>query len=697
MPATNSSMISPMPLMSGSHLARIGLSLALAFAASRAAAVTPTPEELSLARQWTATHLKSDERNAWEFMYDQGGSFGIMKGWTTEQSEQRVSDNSTQTTFVSVDPKTKLEVELQVTEYDDSPAVEWVLRFTNRGDKPTPILQNVLPLSTEFRNSTSGAPFRIRYALGSHERTDDFRMTETQTVSAPEVLSLKPFGGRSSDGCLPFFNLLKESGGVCIGIGWTGQWQTTFQQSDDSTMSVRAGMEFTHFRLQPGESVRTPAILLVFWEGDDPLRGHNLLRATLRDHFTPRPGDQQVEIPVSMSVHKTHRFESTTAEDMIAFIDEFTSRASEFDAFWIDTGWFDLIDNNWARSVGNFEPDKGRYPDGMKPVADAAHRQGLKFLLWFEPERVMPDTWLMKNHPDWLIAPPSNLPFQLTYQFFDGFHLLDLGRESVRDWLTQKTIAQISQMGVDVYRQDFNMYPLYYWRAQDAADRQGVREMQYVDGLYQYWDALLAAYPNLLIDNCASGGRRIDFETLRRSVPLFRSDMAYRSPLASQCHQYALSYWIPYHGLGTVTTDPYAFRSGLGAVFTTAFDLKESEAEWKTLDRMIGQYKRFRSAYLGDYFPLTPYTLDPSGVLAFQFNRPDLGSGLVQAFRREQASRDSLTVRLRALDPEATYLVTNLDRPRQTDEAKGADLMNAGLVAPLPRQPSAAVILYHKK
>ncbi|HMP06151.1 MAG TPA: alpha-galactosidase, partial [Lacipirellulaceae bacterium] len=305
-------------------------------------------------------------------------------------------------------------------------------------------------------------------------------------------------------------------------------------------------MEVTHFNLQPGESVRTPAILLVFWDGNAPQRGHNMLRAVLRDHFTPQPGGKPIEIPLSISAHGTYRFESTTAAGMITLIKQIAEHDAGFDTFWIDTGWFELIEGNWARSVGNLDPDRVRYPDGMKPVADAAHANGMKFLLWFEPERVMRDTSVFRDLGAWLIPPPNNLPFELSYMFFDGFHLLDLGNEKALDWLISKTSEQIKEFGIDVYRQDFNMYPLAYWRSRDSPDRQGICEMHYIEGLYKFWDVLNQIFPDLIIDNCASGGRRIDFETLRRAVPFLRSDMVYRSALANQCHEYSLSMWIPY-------------------------------------------------------------------------------------------------------------------------------------------------------
>ncbi len=95
---------------------------------------------------------------------------------------------------------------------------------------------------------------------------------------------------------------------------------------------------------------------------------------------------------------------------------------------------------------------------------------------------------------------------------------------AARRWLTDLLSSRISEYGIDIYRNDFNIDPLGFWRANDAADRQGMTEIRYVEGHYAMWDELRAKHPGLWIDNCASGGRRIDIETLMRSVPLWRSD-----------------------------------------------------------------------------------------------------------------------------------------------------------------------------
>ena len=91
-------------------------------------------------------------------------------------------------------------------------------------------------------------------------------------------------------------------------------------------------------------------------------------------------------------------------------------------------------------------------------------------------------------------------------------------------------------------------------------DRQGITEIKHVTGYLEYWDELRRRFPNLLIDTCASGGRRNDLETLRRAVPLWRSDFAYE-PAGMQQLTYGLSLWVPFFGTAVNSSDPYVFRS----------------------------------------------------------------------------------------------------------------------------------------
>ncbi len=151
----------------------------------------------------------------------------------------------------------------------------------------------------------------------------------------------------------------------------------------------------------------------------------------------------------------------------------------------------------------------------MREVSERAHAAGTKFILWFEPERVTMNSWLAANHPEWLLPRPGEA---LKLGPKDN-RLLNLGDPRARTWLVDYLDAMFKSDGIDVLRTDFNFDPLRYWASGDAPDRQGLTENRYVTGLLAYWDELLRRDPERWIDTCASGGRRLDLETLRRAAP----------------------------------------------------------------------------------------------------------------------------------------------------------------------------------
>ncbi|MEI6915102.1 MAG: alpha-galactosidase, partial [Armatimonadota bacterium] len=489
------------------------------------------------------------------------------------------------------------------------------------------------------------------------------------------------------------FNLAKpDGGGVSLGVGWTGQWAASFKRVGGGSVNVQAGMEATHFKLHPNEEVRTPSILMVFWSGQDRMRGQNLLRSLLLAHFTPTIGGKPADPPLAASPHAVIAFEKSTEKNMLEAISNIAAHKTPFDCWWIDAGWY-ACENNWARWVGNPDPDLARYPNGMKPIADAAHAAGLKFLLWFEPERVMPDTWLYKNHPDWLLKPPATMLQEVLYQFNDKFHLFNLGNPEALKWLKDKVSGMIGSTGIDIYRNDFNMYPLYYWQSGEDPDRQGINEIRYVTGLYDYLDTLRREHPNLLLDNCASGGRRIDFEMLRRSVVLTRSDYLW-DPIGQQSHTYGLAQWIPITGIGAADTSVYNCRSGYGSHFALAADFYSKSPEfWQSVSRTLNELKSLKNFYAGDFTPLGRYTTADNQWMAWQFDQADMGQGIVQAFRRPKSKESSTRFYPSGLDPQQTYELTNLDT-KTTQTQAGSVLMEQGLEIKISDAPGSAVVTY---
>ncbi|MCC6444287.1 MAG: GH36 C-terminal domain-containing protein [Armatimonadetes bacterium] len=162
-----------------------------------------------------------------------------------------------------------------------------------------------------------------------------------------------------------------------------------------------------------------------------------------------------------------------------------------------------------------------------------------------------------------------------------------------------------------------------------------------------------------------------------------------------QCQTYGLSFWVPYYGSGTGMTDEYMFRICIFSASRAGGDARRRDLDYPLLKRRVGEFRKAQPYLLGDYYPLTPYSLEKNVWIGWQFDSPEKGGGFVQAFRREEASQESLAVNLRGLDPAADYAVGNLDTGR-SERLTGQDLMLKGLTVTLPRKPAAALYVYRR-
>ena len=261
-------------------------------------------------------------------------------------------------------------------------------------------------------------------------------------------------------------------------------------------------------------------------------------------------------------------------------------------------------------------------------------------------------------------------------------------------WITDKVDQIITEQKIDLYRQDYNIDPLSFWRNNDTEDRQGITEIRYVEGYLAYWDELQRRHPGMMIDSCASGGRRLDLETMRRAVPLWRTD--YRlDTTGTQSHSYGLSFWVPLSGTGTGVFTAYDFRSNMVPFLNCIWDMREKNADYDLMRRMALEFRQVAHYYWGDYYPLTPYSTAANVWMAWQFDKPEIGEGMVQVFRRQDSFYLGCQFKLSGLDPAARYEVKNLDT-RDKAVMTGEELMQKGLKVLIENQPGAVIIVYKK-
>jgi len=660
-----------MSISNSSHTLTALLACALAISLTTTISLANPSDESAAARAWFDKGFGTDAGHApssgvpFTFVYGGVASSDLLPGWKTKAVSEKTAGPGTRRVLTYMDPASHLEIRCEATSFADSPAVEWVLYATNKGGTDTPVLEKLLPLNLDLDVPETGE-VTLHYLHGSKMTPADFLPMDTPLGARGDRLTrsidLTATGGRSSAEWMPYFNLEYPGGGIVGAIGWSGQW--TFQTSRaDRQVHLQAGQQSLRIKLRPGESVRSPRMLLLFWKGDEALRGNNLFRRLMLAQYVPRINGEVAIPPNALMTWCTYsNGNGVTEANQLADIQLAAKAGCE--AFWLDAGWFE---GGWGDGVGSWVPKPEAFPHGLKPLGDEAHRLGMKFIVWFEPERVMPGTRIAKGHPEWVLH-LSQKP--------TGQGLFNLGDPAARAWMTDLLSKCIGDWGIDVLRIDFNMNPAAYWQSADTTDRQGIAEARYVEGLYKMWDDLKARYPGLLIDNCASGGRRLDFELLSRSYPLWQSDTQCGpppQPAWDQAQNAALSLYLPLHSGGVWAFDPYRFRSMATTGLAICPDLNRNKDQIPQVRRMMEESKSLRPLALGDYYPLTEINSSEQNWCAWQYDRPDLGQGYVMVFRRSKSPFLSARLALHGLDPGADYVLTNADT-RESKTVKGAVL-----------------------
>ncbi len=598
--------------------------------------------------------------------------------------------------------------------YDKYDAIEWVTYFENTSDKPSKILSEIydcdIEIPFEYDENLkwcayipeSDKDMKIYNPQGSIWNKKEFfcnvdAFSENRYINhiyPNQTKTYKTSGGRSSQALAPFFNIHRQNKGVVFAIGWTGQWKCSIKRSNDS-VNIKSGIEDACFYLMPGEKIRTSSAVLMTYEGSF-IESQNKWRRLVKEHFSLIGKDGRDKTgPLCAGV-----WGGMSTKGVLERIEKIKKESLPFEYIWMDAGWYgtstkpspDEFEGDWGEYTGDWQVNKTHHPDGLLDVSKAIKDAGMKFILWFEPERVKTNAPVFKEHPEYFLSYEN-----------DSNHLLNLGNDDAWKYCFDTLSDVIEKLGVNFYRQDFNFDPLNLWRKNDEESRNGITEIKHITGLYKLWDSLLERFPNLCIDNCASGGRRIDIETLRRSVPLWRSD--FQCPANyniddTQSHNMQFSTWMPYSGTGSGRDwgDVYRIRSAYAGSLTTNYTFSEkdsfgSEKQIRWIKKYLNEYLKIREYFYADFYPLTDSIESEFSWNAAQFNRPESSDGMVQIFRHAKSPFAVADFKLFGLDKAKTYRIIDLDDESCCD-ISGEVLMNIGLSIKTDTPRSSKIFIY---
>lgn len=425
------------------------------------------------------------------------------------------SGASCQTLVITLsDPLLHLSVDLYYTAFDDADVITRSARITNEGRQPLFLTR---ALSAVLDAEGAGGEEALTYT-GTWAREHVMQRTP---VSGSAVVSQSLRGEPGHDG-QPFIALLSEGTDYRKGdvtgmhLVYSGDYLGTVRENAFSSIRMALGINPAHFRwkLEGGESFYTPEAVLVF--SKDGLGGMSrTLHDFYRAHLIRRRWAFE-ERPVLVNNWEATYFDFDE-EKLLAIADE-ASRAG-LDLLVVDDGWFGQGRCEPSGSLGDWSASEQKLPGGIPRLSGELAKRNMKLGLWFEPEMISENSDLYRAHPDWVLQLYGRTPARCRDQF-----VLDFSNPDVVGYVIRSIESILSSAPVAYLKWDMNRPLCDAGSAYLPADRQGEVWHRHVLGLYRIQETILNDFPDLLLENCSSGGARFDPGMLYYSPQIWTSD-----------------------------------------------------------------------------------------------------------------------------------------------------------------------------
>ena len=611
----------------------------------------------------------------------------------------RAPDDRLPATYVETDAEADT---LELTLVDAPSGLAVGLTYTIFADRP------VITRSAVIRNEGSGT-VRLTGVMSASLDLPDDRWERIQLSGAwarenhvitsplrPGRQSVGSDRGASSANHNPFIALRRatttETDGevYAMSLVYSGNFIAEAEVDPLSTTRIRIGISPNTFTwtLEPGGAFATPEAVLVYTDVglgamSDALHGlyrERLARGRWRD--APRP----VLINNWEATHFAFDEASLLAMATVG-------RDLGVELFVLDDGWFGERDSDHT-SLGDWSVDRRKLPNGLDGLGAKVEALGLTFGLWIEPEMVSQRSRLFEAHPDWAVGVPGRPRTESRQQL-----VLDMSRADVVDHLFEVLSAVLAGAPISYVKWDMNRTITEPYSVALPPDRQGEFFHRHILGVYDLYRRLIAAFPEILFESCASGGGRFDPGMLAFAPQAWTSDdtdaierlkiqwgtsLAY--PLSSMGAHVAA---VPNHQTGRLP--PLATRAAVAFFGVFGYELDPTQMtgdEQRAIAEQVAFYKVHRELFQrGRFVRLrSPFEGDGSQV-AWAVVAPDRSRAVVgyyQVLNRPVPAADRL--RLRGLDPARTYRVAgwpdDADEPLIRDNAGirgGDELMSVGL------------------
>ena len=569
-----------------------------------------------------------------------------------------------------------LELQLHYTVFADEDVIVRSTTFVNHGK--TVFLNRALSAQLDLPDADydfiqfAGSWSRERHLHRSHLRPG------TQSIS-----SLRTASSHQEN---PFFMLARphtdNNQGAVFGFNfvYSGNFLDSVEVDQFDTTRVLIGINPDEFgwKLNSGDSFQTPEVIFSYTDN-----GFNALSQQLGAFYAQHlinPHFAHQERPILINNWEATFMDFT--EDKLMPIVE---RAKELgiEMFVLDDGWFGHRDDDRS-SLGDWFVDGKKFNHGIAGFAKRVHDLDMKFGLWFEPEMISIDSKLYQTHPEWMIKTPGRGQTPGRHQF-----VLDMSRQEVVDYLFGLMSHIIQDAKLDYIKWDMNRNITEMYGADLPADQQLEFSHRYILGVYDLYDRLTKAFPDVLFESCASGGGRFDLGMMYYAPQAWCSDdtdAVERIKIQDgTSYGYTPSMWgahvsaVPNDQVGRLTSIDMRAKVAYFGAFGYELDVTElSDEEQATIKQQVAFYKQYRKLFqFGTFYRLeTPDTSD--NVYGWETVSPDKQTAIGMRYQILNGANPAyIRYYFKGLDPERRYTVND-----GSEVFSGAELMNAGYFVP---------------
>ena len=506
--------------------------------------------------------------------------------------------------------------------------------------------------------------------------------------------------GASSHNQNPFLALMTknctETEGEIMGMNlvFSGNFAAGVELDGYDTARVFMGINPFNFgyKLAQNEKFTTPEAVLVY--SNTGIGGMSRKYHALYRDRVCRGKYRNLERPVLINNWEATYFDFN--EDKIVSIAE-TAKELGIELFVLDDGWFGER-NTDIGSLGDWNVNLKKLPNGLKGLADRINALGMKFGLWLEPEMVSPNSNLYRAHPDWCLHIKGRKSCLGRNQL-----ILDLSRKDVCDYLIETIDGILSSANIEYIKWDMNRHMSEIGSELLSADRQDEVAYRYILGLYRILETITAKHPDVLFESCSGGGGRFDAGMLYYMPQVWTSDVSDAEERLKI--QYGTSIVYPFSSMGAHVsavpnhqmnrTTPFEMRGHVASMGQFGYELDVStltEAEIKTAKEQVKFYKKYGSVmHSGDCYRIcSPFDGDLSVI---EFISPDKNTVLVNiACKQALPNAPFKRIVLQGLDENAVYHLEDSEI-----DATGGELCTIGIPFMNGKEHFSTVMIFTKK